>query len=425
MEVGSVRIKDIRVIVSCPGRNYVTVKILTDQDGLYGVGDATLAGRELAVAHLIESHLGPFLIGQDPSRIEYLWEYIYRGTYWRGGPVTMTALAGIDTALWDLKGKALGVPVYSLLGGKTRDSSLVYGKASGSTPEDVEDALRQLIDEGYKAVRVQVGMSGRGVPGHTYGVYRYGKLTSGYAQFRAPIELPVDAAGEALPWEERWEPEPYIKAVVGLFDHLRSTFGHTVELMHDVHHRLSPSQAVTLARALEPHDLFFLEDPIAPEYPRGLAHLRSHTATPLALGELFTSKWEFEPLLSGKLIDYARVDLGHVGGITEARKIAALAEACGIRMAWHCPTDISPISHAASAHLGLSIPNFGIQEWVPLPDATLEVFSGHPEFRDGHVVISDKPGLGCDIDEARAKKTTYKRTYTPVLRRLDGSVGNW
>ena len=397
------KITDVRVIVTCPGRNYVLLKIETDEPGLYGVGDATLNGRELAVAAALRDHIAPLLIGRDPDRIEDTWQYLFRGTYWRGGPVLMTALAGVDLALWDIKGKRAGLPLYSLLGGKTREGARAYTHVGGSDAAEVEDGVRDAVARGFRVVRVQVAVPGnRG----TYGARG-------------------DFPREGLPSEEVWEPSPYLRVVPRLFAHLRGTVGEDVELIHDVHERLTPIQAARLARELEPYHLFFLEDPLRPEHKESFRLVRAASTTPLAMGELFHTRWECLPLIQEQLIDFIRCDLGHLGGLTEARKVAALAETFSVQTAWHGPGDIAPITHAANVHLDVAIPNFGVQEMVFFPEAVREVLPGAPEYRDGALWPSESPGLGCDINEAAAAKYPYQRAYLPTTRRADGSVHDW
>lgn len=413
------RITDIRVIVTCPSRNYVLVKVLTDEPGLYGVGDATLNGRELAVASVLENHLKPLLIGADPDRVEDIWQSIFRGTYWRGGPVLMTALAGIDLALWDIKGKRAGLPLYSLLGGRCRGGALCYTHAGGRDFVEVEDSVRKAVEGGFKVVRAQVAIPGcRG----TYGVGGAGEAAS--ARW-ADDAVPYDPQAKGLPSLEVFEPAPYLRTIPKLFEHLRSTLGDEVELLHDVHERLTPIQAARLANELEPYHLFFLEDPLRPEQKDGFRVVRQHSTTPLAMGELFHTRWDCLPLVTEQLIDYVRCDLGHIGGITEARKIAAIAETYYVQTAWHGPGDIAPITHAANVHLDLAIPNFGVQEMVFFPDQVREVIPGGPQFTDGYLTVDDTPGLGCDINEDAAAKYPYQRAYLPVARRADGSVQDW
>ncbi len=411
------KITDVRVIVTCPGRNYVAVKIVTDEPGLYGVGDATLNGRELAVASALRDHIAPLLIGRDPDQIEDIWQSLFRGTYWRGGPVLMTALAGIDCALWDIKGKRAGLPVYSLLGGKTRDGAWCYTHCGGRSNSEVEDSVRDAMARGFRHVRVQIA-----VPDAlgTYG-------TGGAAEAGTATWFGATGGdGGSMPAvEAHWEPASYLRVVAPMFEHLRSRLGYEIELLHDVHERLNPIQAARLARELEPYKLFFLEDPLRPEHKESFRMVRQASTTPIAMGELFHTKYDCLPLFTEQLIDYIRCDIGHIGGITEARKIATLAEPFQIQTAWHGPGDIGPATHAANVHVDVSIPNFGIQEMVFFPDVVHEVFPGAPEYRDGRLWPSEAPGLGCDIDEKAAAKYPYERAYLPVCRRRDGSVHDW
>lgn len=437
------KITEVRTIVTCPTRNYVIVKILTDEPGLYGVGDATLNGRELAVASALRDHIGPLLIGRDPDRIEDIWQSLFRGAYWRGGPVLMTALAGIDTALWDIKGKRAGLPVYSLLGGKTRDGALAYTHAGGRDFVEVEDSVHRAMERGFKVVRAQVS-----IPGNV-GTYGAGgakeaasaKWKGGNAgkqeaikeqvietdpSLQTGLDLPASwGDGGPMPYVETWEPAPYLRTIPKLFAHLRDKIGDEVELFHDVHERLTPIQAARLARELEPYHLFFLEDPLRPEHKESFRLIRHHSTTPLAMGELFHTKWECLPLITEQLIDFIRCDLGHIGGITEARKIAALAECYYVQTAWHGPGDIAPMTHAANVHLDIAIPNFGVQEMVFFPEAVQEVMPGAPTFRDGYLQVTDAPGLGTDVNEDAAAKYPYERAYLPTSRRADGAVMDW
>lgn len=441
------RITEVRVIVTCPGRNYVLVKIMTDEPGLYGVGDATLNGRELSVATALQEHLAPLLIGRDPDRIEDVWQMIFRGTYWRGGPVLMTALAGIDLALWDIKGKRAGLPVYSLLGGKTREGALAYTHAGGRDFLEVEDDVRAKMAQGFKVIRAQVAIPG------TVGTYGVGGAKEAqYAKWNFPeteqileanpkLDLKEQGPGNrqakanptpdtrtptpALPAVETWEPSPYLRTIPRLFAHLRDKIGEEIELFHDVHERLTPIQAARLARELEPFHLFFLEDPLRPEHKESFRLIRQHSTIPLAMGELFHTKWDCLPLISEQLIDFIRCDIGHIGGITEARKIAALAECYYVQTAWHGPGDIAPPTHAANVHLDIAIPNFGVQEMVSFSEQVQEVLPGGPTYADGYLHVSDAPGLGTDINESAAAKYPYERAYLPMTRRADGSVHDW
>jgi mannonate dehydratase len=414
------KITEVRVIVTSPGRNYVAVKIVTDEPGLYGVGDATLNGRELSVATALQEHIAPLLIGRDPDRIEDIWQMLFRGTYWRGGPVLMTALAGIDTALWDIKGKRAGLPVYSLLGGKTREGALAYTHAGGRDFIEVEDDVRRKMAQGFKVIRAQTA-----IPGNegTYGAG--GEAEAASARWAQGGSNGQWGDGGPMPSVERWEPGPYLRTIPGLFAHLRSTVGEEIELFHDVHERLTPIQAARLARELEPYHLFFLEDCLRPEHKESFRIIRQHTTTPLAMGELFHTRWECAPLITEQLIDFIRCDLGHIGGITEAQKIAHLAETFYVQTAWHGPGDIGPATHAANVHLDLATPNFGVQEMVSFPDIVHEVLPGAPVYRDGYLTVTDTPGLGTDVNEELARKYPYERAYLPMSRRQDGAVMDW
>jgi mannonate dehydratase len=414
------KITDIRVIVTSPGRNYVFLKILTDEPGLYGVGDATLNGRELAVASALKDHIVPLLIGRDPDRIEDIWQFLYRGTYWRGGPVLMTALAGIDIALWDIKGKRAGMPLYSLLGGRTRDGALAYSHAGGKEFPEVYESVCRLRDKGFKVIRAQCA-----VPGAvgTYGVGGAAEASS--ANWGSGDSGAIGDGGPMPSVETNWEPANYLRVIPKMFEYLRDRLGDEIELFHDVHERLSPIQAARLAKELEPFHLFFLEDPLRPEHKESFRLIRHHSTTPIAMGELFHSKYECLPLITEQLIDYIRCDIGHIGGITEARKIAAIAEPYQVLTAWHGPGDIGPATHAANVHLDCAIPNFGVQEMVFFPEAVHEVMPGAPEFKDGYLLPSEKLGLGVDFNEDAAKKYPYTRSYLPTVRRADGSVHDW
>ncbi|HEV2472414.1 MAG TPA: D-mannonate dehydratase ManD [Chthonomonadales bacterium] len=413
------KITEVRVLVTCPTRNYVVVKVLTDEPGLYGVGDATLNGRELAVAAALKEHIAPLLIGRDPDRIEDIWQMLFRGAYWRGGPVLMTALAGIDIALWDIKGKRAGLPVYSLLGGKTREGALCYTHAGGQCYTAVEESVQRAVEKGFKVVRAQVAVPGSS---GTYGVAGAREASSATWSGKSSDAL---ADGGAGPTVEVWEPGPYLRTIPKLFEHLRSAIGEDIELFHDVHERLTPIQAARLAQELEPYHLLFLEDPLRPEYKESFRIIRQHTTTPLAMGELFHTKWECLPLITEQLIDYIRCDIGHIGGITEARKIAAIAECYQVQTAWHGPGDIGPATHAANVHVDISVPNFGVQEMVFFAEAVHEVLPGAPSFANGYLHVTDAPGLGVDVNEEAAAKYPYRRAYLPTTRRADGSVHDW
>ena len=401
------RITNGRVIVCSPGRNFVTLKLETE-DGLYGLGDATLNGRELAVASYLTDHIVPLLVGRDARRIEDIWQFLYKGAYWRRGPVTMSAISAVDTALWDLKGKALDTPVYQLLGGASREAVLVYGHASGATIEETVSAAAHYVSRGYKAVRAQCSVPGLA---HTYGI---GKGGDAY-----------EPAERGLLPETRWSSERYLPSVAPLFDRLRRELGPDVHLLHDVHHRLTPIEAASLGRALEPYRLFWLEDPTPAENQETFRLIRQHTTTPLAVGEVFNSIHDCRQLIQEQLIDYIRTTVVHAGGISHLRKIASLAELYQVRTGAHGATDMSPVCMAAALHFDLSVHNFGIQEYMPHTPETDKVFPHGYSFEDGLMHPGSAAGLGVDLDETLAASFPYEPAYLPVARLLDGTAHSW
>ena len=396
-----------KVIVTSPGRNFVTLKIETDA-GVHGLGDATLNGRELAVASYLSEHVIPCLIGRDAQRIEDTWQYLYRGAYWRRGPVTMSAIAAVDTALWDIKGKVAGLPVYQLLGGACRDAVLVYAHASGATAAQAIERAVEFRDLGYRAIRLQAGVPGLA---STYGV----------AKARGSYE-PADAD---LPTENLWSSEKYLRSVPPLFARAREQLGPDLHLLHDVHHRLTPIEAARLGKELEPYRLFWLEDPTPAENQAGFELIRAHTTTPLAVGEVFNSIWDCKQLIEEQLVDYIRATVVHAGGITHLRRIASFADLYNVRTGCHGATDLSPVCLAAALHFDLSVPNFGIQEYMPHSDETDAVFPHDYTFASGRLHPGDAPGLGVAIDEELAAQYPYKRAFLPVNRLEDGSMWSW
>jgi len=401
------KITDAKVMVSSPGRNFVTLKVSTDQ-GIYGLGDATLNGRELAVASYLQDHLIPCLIGRDPFQSEDIWQYFYRGAYWRRGPVTMTAVAAIDMALWDIKGKAFETPVYNLLGGQSRDAVLVYGHANGRSIEETEDEVAKYISLGYRAVRAQTGIPG---------------LTSTYGV--AKDKMYYEPAEKGLPPENFWSTEKYLLHIPRLFESLRLKFGDEIYLLHDVHHRLTPIEAARLGKSLEPYHLFWLEDAVTAELQEGFRIVRQHTTTPLALGEVFNSIWDTHILITEQLIDYIRMTIVHSGGITHLKKVASLAELYHVRTGCHGATDLSPVSMAAALHFDIAINNFGIQEYMVHTKETDEVFPHAYSFKDGFLYPGDARGFGVDYDEPLAARFPYQRAYLPVNRKEDGTMFDW
>ncbi|MBE2993220.1 D-galactonate dehydratase family protein [Sphingomonas sp. CFBP 13603] len=401
------KIVSARVIVTSPGRNFVTLKIECD-DGTTGLGDATLNGRELSVASYLTDHVVPCLIGRDAHRIEDVWQYLYKGAYWRRGPVTMAAIAAVDTALWDIKGKLAGMPVYQLLGGAARDACMVYAHANGTTIEDTIAVAKAEQAKGYKAIRLQCGVPGLA---STYGVAKHG------ARYE-----PADAD---LPSESVWSTEKYLRVVPELFKAAREAMGWDVHLLHDIHHRLTPIEAGRLGKALEPYNLFWIEDPTPAENQEAFKLIRQHTTTPIAVGEVFNSIWDAKDLIQNQLIDYIRATVVHAGGITHLRRIASLADLYQVRTGCHGATDLSPVAMAAALHFGLSVPNFGVQEHMPHTDETDAVFPHAYSFDDGMMHPGEAPGLGVDIDEDLAATYDYKRAYLPVARLEDGTLCNW
>ncbi|HEU5350193.1 MAG TPA: D-mannonate dehydratase ManD [Terracidiphilus sp.] len=401
------KITSAKVILTSPGRNFVTLKIETDQ-GLHGLGDGTLNGRELAVSSYLTDHVLPCLIGRDPFQTEDIWQYLYRGAYWRRGPVTMAAIAAVDVALWDIKGKALGTPVYNLLGGKSRDGVLVYAHANG---KDIDHALEDVArhkELGYKAIRVQSGIPG--VPS-TYGVPKAGGN--------------YEPAERGLPTEAAWATEPYLRHVPMLFAHVRETFGEELHLLHDCHHRLTPIEAARLGKDLEPFRLFWLEDPTPAELQQSFGVIRQHTTTPIAVGEVFNTLWDAHDLIRNQWIDYLRMAIVHGGGITALKKAADFAALYQVRTGFHGATDLSPVTMAAALHFNIAIHNFGIQEHMPHTPETDAVFPHHYTFAGGLMHPGDAPGLGVEIDEALAAKYPYQRAYLPINRKLDGTLTDW
>jgi mannonate dehydratase len=402
------KIVDVDVLVTSPSRNFVTLKITTD-DGIVGWGDATLNGRELSVASYLRDHLAPALLGRDADRIEDTWQYFYKGAYWRRGPVTMAAIGAIDLALWDIKGKALGVPVYQLLGGAARDKILTYTHATGWDLPELLDSVDQRREQGFRAVRAQSG-----VPGLDK-VYGVTKGTAGY-----------EPAGRGVgPVEEDWDTSAYLRHAPKILSAVREHVGPELKLLHDVHHRLNPTEAARLARSLEEVDLFWLEDVTPAENQRLLRTLRQQTTIPLAIGEVFNTIWDAELLITERLIDYIRTAVVHAGGISHVRKILALAEVYQIKGAPHGPSDVSPINLSASLHLGLATSNFAIQEYMGYDALVSEVFQSSFRFEDGYLHPGDEPGLGVQVDEEAAARFPYTQAYLPIARELDGSMKDW
>lgn len=406
------KITDVRTIMTAPDRiRLVVVKVLTSEPGLHGLGCATFTQRALAVQTAVEKYLKPFLIGRNADEIEDIWQSSYVSSYWRNGPVLFNAMSGVDMALWDIKGKRAQMPVYQLLGGKCRFAADLYAHTSGRNFAEVEERVRAAMEKGYRHVRVQLAVPGMA----TYGA-------------RGDREVPpkTGTIGPTTPGAV-WEPSRYVREVPKLFEHLRAKLGDEVELLHDIHERVTPSQAVQLCKDLEPYHPFFVEDPLPPEQNDHFRLIRQQCATPIAMGELFNTEHEYVPLITNRLIDFIRIHISQIGGLSMARKVASLAEFFGVRTAWHGPGDVSPVGHAAGLALELASYNFGVHESGVFPDRTREVFPGCPEMRDGYLYANEAPGLGIDLDETLAAKfphpdePTFEHSWG-TTRRRDGTV---
>ena len=399
-------IEKAEVLVTSPGRNFVTLRVTTS-DGVTGLGDATLNGRELSVAAYLRDHVVPLLIGRDPARIEDMWQYLYRGPYWRRGPVTMTSIAAVDTALWDIKGKVAGLPVYQLLGGRSREGVLVYTHASGQDVPALLDDVARAKDAGYRAIRAQAAVPG--VPG-TYGVKKDGAY---------------EPANATLPEEQAWSTEDYLRFAPTYLAAVREELGFAFHLLHDVHHRLTPIEAARFGKSVEELQLFWMEDPTPVENQEAFRLIRQHTTTPIAVGEVLNSIWDVQHLITEQLIDYVRTTVVHAGGITHLRRIFDLAALYQVRTGSHGASDLSPVCQQAALHLDTAVPNFGIQEHMGYPPQVSEVFHADVTFADGYLTVGDSPGLGVEYDDAAAARFPYSPRYLPVARRLDGSVHDW
>jgi mannonate dehydratase len=410
-----VKIRDIKTILTAPNRiRLVVVKVETTEPGLVGWGCATFTQRALVVQTAINDYLKPFLVGRNVDEIEDIWQSSYMSSYWRNGPVLFNAMSGVDIALWDIKGKRAGMPLYELLGGKVRQGADCYFHASGNSFTEVEDSARSAMERGFRHVRVQVSTPGLS----TYGAGGGGGRGNAAAQ---------DVVGPTNP-RAIWESAPYVRLVPKLFEHLRNKLGDEVELQHDVHERVRLHEAINLCKALEPYRLFFLEDPFPPEENDHFRLLRQQSSIPIAMGELFNTQHEYVPLIKERLIDFIRIHISQIGGLSPARKVAALSEFFGVRTAWHGPGDASPLAHAAQLALELASYNFGVHEGGSFPKETQEVFVGCPELRNGYLYAQEKPGLGMEVDETVAAKFPFPEgppnfDYSwGTTRRLDGTV---
>jgi mannonate dehydratase len=379
----SPRIKDVQVIGVQPGGvRLVVVKVLTDQDGLYGYGCATFTQRAELVVAAVHEYLKPFLVGRPADRIEDAWQAMNNSSYWRNGPVLNNAISGVDQALWDIKGRQAGLPVYQLLGGKAREAVNLYTGVGGRNAVEVIDSIRKAQAQGYRTFRFNLG----------------GENGGGGAQKRTDV----------LHTAPLFDRDEYIRNILKTFEGIRKELGDEVQIINDVHERLAPSQAVQLCKDVEQFRPFYLEDPLSPEDLAYYRNIRQACTTPIAMGELFNNPNEWMPLIAERLIDYIRVHVSQAGGLTPSRKIAILAEMHGVRTAWHGPGDVSPVGHCANLTLSLVASNFGIQEISPFNDAMREIFRGCPEVKNGYAYVNEAPGWGVEVDAKAATKYPFK-----------------
>lgn len=379
----NITIRDIKVFVTAPRDiNLVVVKVETSEPELYGYGCATFTWRYKAVVTAIEEYLAPMMKGRPVHQIEDLWQTMMGSSYWRNGPVLNNAISGVDEALWDIKGKLAKMPLYSLIGGKAREGIELYRHADGSSYEEVKECIERYIEEGYRNVRCHMG---------TYGGNFNGK--------RQQMVKP-----EGAPKGAYFHPKMYMDSVINLFERVRTDFGWELNVMHDVHERLSLADTLAFAKALEPYKLFFLEDSLSPDQVGYYKYLREQTTVPFAMGELFVNPAEWKTIVQNQWIDFIRVHLSDIGGFTPAVKLAHFCEAYGVRTAWHGPNDLSPIGMTAQMHLDLNSHNFGIQEFSGFNEAEEAVFPGCPTVKDGYAYVSDRPGIGVGFDEKEAAK---------------------
>ncbi|MBD0279745.1 MAG: starvation-sensing protein RspA [Flavisolibacter sp.] len=401
--VKPVKIKSVKAIATAPqGPNLIVVKVETTEPGLYGLGCATFTQRAAAVVTAINSYLPDLCIGRDVDNIEDMWQSAYVSSYWRNGPVLNNALSGLDEALWDIKGKRAAMPVYQLLGGKCRFAVDCYCHAGGKTPEEIADDVNQWKEKGFRHIRIQQG---------------------GYGALNLAQKPDFKDAGFGMPNDAYMDQRAYLNSVPKMFDVVRKRSGEEVELLHDMHERVEPIDAINLIKRLEEYRPFFIEDPFSPENPKWFKMLRETTAVPIAMGELFNNQNEFKEPMVNQWFDYIRCHISQIGGITPAMKVARLGEWFNIKTAWHGPGDVSPVGHAADAHIDFAVWNFGIQESVNFNEATLEVFPGSPYLKNGYMYVNEAPGLGVDINEKAAAK--YPAHFKPgewQVRKRDGTI---
>lgn len=399
-----VKITKVRAIVSAPnGIELIVVKVETNEPGLYGLGCATFRQRAHAVVTAVDEYLDDFCRGRDVNNIEDIWQTAYVSSYWRNGPVLNNALSGLDQALWDIKGKIAGLPVYQLLGGKSRFAVETYTHAGGKTPEEVLESVQKYKEEGFKNIRIQLG---------------------GYGATHLTAQPPYKQGGFGSPDDNTMSATAYMSGVFDMFQLVRKQVGDDVELLHDIHERLQPMDAINLVKRLEQFRPFFIEDPFSPENIGWLNLMRQQTSVPIAMGELYNNQNEWVESMSNRLIDYIRIHISQIGGITPAMKVARLGEWFNVKTAWHGPGDVSPVGHAANAHIDLAVWNYGVQEGPRINDQLREVFPGSPTVKDGFMYVNEVPGLGVDINEEAAAKyplPIFNYNWTQVRKR-DGTA---
>jgi mannonate dehydratase len=410
----ALKIRDIKTVLTAPNRiRLVVVKVETSEPGLHGWGCATWTQRAYVVETAVEKYLKPFLIGRNADEIEDIWQSSFVSSYWRNGPAMFNAMSGVDMALWDIKAKRANMPLYQLLGGKCRFAADCYYHASGKDFQELEENARKGMELGYRHVRIQSGIPGLA----TYGAASSRNRRTGEEADPGPTD-PQDI----------WEPAAYCRMLPKLFEHCRNKLGDEIELLHDVHERVTLNQGVNLCKELEKYRPFFVEDPFPPEDNEHFRLVRQQCATPIAMGELFNTMHEHVPLISGRLIDYIRTHISQIGGLSMARKVAVLCEFFGVKTAWHGPGDASPIAHATQLALELASYNFGIHEGGRFPKETAEVFKGCPETKKGFLYANEVPGHGIEVDEELAKKFPFpsgSRNFDyswGTTRRRDGTV---
>ena len=393
------KITDVKAIPTSAGHNYqwVFLKILTSEPGLYGIGSASNLFHTAAVVSAIEKQYAPFWIGKDPDRIEDLWQSTNVRAYWRNSTIQNNVLSALDMALWDIKGKRAGMPVYDLIGGKVRDAVPIYAHADGRDREQVVENVKKYMDEGYRHVRAQMGGYGGG------GMIPAGQGSRPHNGFNGVA----------------FDEDMYIEVIPKLFEYIRVKLGTEVKLLHDVHEHPTPTAAVELAKRLEPYHMFFVEDILAPEQIDWFRRIKQVCTTPLAMGELFTSPHEYVPLISERVIDFVRNRLSQTGGITQAKKVAALCEEFGVRTAWQEGGDNDPVNQIAAYHVDLTIPSFGIQEENHFPPDVHDLIPGTLKLEGGYLYGNDAPGLGIDINEEAALKYPPK----PIRQGDDWTTG--